>query len=177
MKKLIAVGILSILTTSVSFAATNYFYQPFDTNYMMNQDIRKVTSVKNYTMNLDSNKIKIPAGVEIKARLQTISDESKLIYGQNVTAILEEEFNYKDSLILPIGTILEGNVIKKHEKSSEIFMQPPGNRHPGDFGAVLFFAVYRAQAFHLWALCLCQLAADQPSCGPLDCHQTGQPLV
>ena len=120
MKKLIAVGILSILTTSTSFAATNYFYQPFDTNYMMNQDIRKVTSVKNYTMNLDSDKIKIPAGVEIKARLQTISDESKLIYGQNVTAILEEEFNYKDSLILPIGTILEGNVIKKHEKSSEI---------------------------------------------------------
>ena len=120
MKKLIAVGILSMLTTSTSFAATNYFYQPFDTNYMMNQDIRKVTSVKNYTMNLDSGKIKIPAGVEIKARLQTISDESKLIYGQNVTAILEEEFNYKDSLILPIGTILEGNVIKKHEKSSEI---------------------------------------------------------
>lgn len=120
MKKLIAVGILSILTTSVSFATTNYFYQPFDTNYMMNQDIRKVTSVKNYTMNLDSDKIKIPAGVEIKARLQTISDESKLVYGQNVTAILEEEFNYKDSLILPIGTILEGNVIKKHEKSSEI---------------------------------------------------------
>lgn len=120
MKKLIAVGILSMLTTSTSFAATNYFYQPFDTNYMMNQDIRKVTSVKNYTMNLDSDKIKIPAGVEIKARLQTISDESKLIYGQNVTAILEEEFNYKDSLILPIGTILEGNVIKKHEKSSEI---------------------------------------------------------
>ena len=120
MKKLIAVGILSMLTTSISFAATNYFYQPFDTNYMMNQDIRKVTSVKNYTMNLDSDKIKIPAGVEIKARLQTISDESKLIYGQNVTAILEEEFNYKDSLILPIGTILEGNVIKKHEKSSEI---------------------------------------------------------
>lgn len=39
-------------------------------------------------------------------------------------------------------------------------MQPPGNRHTGDFGAVLFFAVYRAQAFHLWALCLCQLAAD-----------------
>ena len=120
MRKLIAVGILSMLTTSTSFAATNYFYQPFDTNYMMNQDIRKVTSVKNYTMNLDSDKIKIPAGVEIKARLQTISDESKLIYGQNVTAILEEEFNYKDSLILPIGTILEGNVIKKHEKSSEI---------------------------------------------------------
>lgn len=120
MKKLIAVGILSMLTTSTSFAATNYFYQPFDTNYMMNQDIRKVTSVKNYTMNLDLDKIKIPAGVEIKARLQTISDESKLIYGQNVTAILEEEFNYKDSLILPIGTILEGNVIKKHEKSSEI---------------------------------------------------------
>ena len=120
MKKLIAVEILSMLTTSISSATTNYFYQPFDTNYMMTQDIRKVTSVKNYTMNLDSNKIKIPAGVEIKARLQTISDESKLVYGQNVTAILEEEFNYKDSLILPIGTILEGNVIKKHEKSSEI---------------------------------------------------------
>ena len=88
-----------------------------NSNYTFSDNIVKnTTTVKN--TNPDSNKIlkgyvgQIPKGTTFKAYLQTPVNTATANLGDNVIAILTDDWMYKGTVIAPQGSVLSGTIVK-----------------------------------------------------------------
>jgi hypothetical protein len=56
--------------------------------------------------------INIPKGEELRAVIQTSIDSDKISHNEQISAVIQEDWYYKNILIAPRGSILNGNIVK-----------------------------------------------------------------
>lgn len=114
MKKYIlsSVILLNVLSMNFALAATNFSYQPMQTQSV--GDSQYYQQPMQYPQNntLQGGVVMVPAGATVKAMLTAPLSSEYTTTGQTVTLVLNNDFYYSNKLIAPAGSTIYGTVIE-----------------------------------------------------------------
>lgn len=107
---------LDLLLFTPAFAASNYSYQPTQTQPVYNsgytQQPLEYNGYNPRTNTLQGNVVMVPAGTQMSAVLTTPVSSAHSTLGQTVNMALGTDFYYNNKLIAPAGSTLYGTVIE-----------------------------------------------------------------
>lgn len=102
--------ILTLLTTNIVFADSNYNYQNQQPQYNSQYIQQPLQYPNNNT--LQGNVIMVPAGESVNAMLTMPLSSANTTAGQTVSLVLRENFCYGNTIVAPAGSTIYGTVIE-----------------------------------------------------------------
>ena len=102
--------ILNISSLNFAMAATNYSYQPTQTQPVYNNQYTQQPF--QYSSPLQGRIVMVPAGATVNAMLTSPLSSAYTTTGQTVSLALNDDFYYDGNLIAPAGSTIYGTVIE-----------------------------------------------------------------
>lgn len=107
---------ISMISTNMAFAASNYNYQPAQTQAVYNYQYvqQPLAPVANYNQapQLNGHVVTVPAGTRTDIVVTSPISSEYTSLGQNVTVALGSDFYYNNKLVAPAGSTVTGIVIE-----------------------------------------------------------------
>ena len=102
----------SLCSVNMSFAASNFNYQPTQTQPVYNSQY--VQQPMQYSSNqpLHGNVVMVPAGSSLPAMLTAPISSANASVGQTISLVLNSDYYYNNKLIAPAGSTVSGAVIE-----------------------------------------------------------------
>ena len=106
--------LMSLCSINTGFAASNYSYQPTQTQPVYNSQYQQQPLRYNGYNNqpLQGNVVMVPAGTSMPVMLTAPLSSATACAGQSVTMALGSDFYYNNKLIAPMGSTVCGTVIQ-----------------------------------------------------------------
>ncbi len=115
-KRICYVLAISMLSTNMALAASNYNYQPAQTQavYQYQYVQQPLAPVSNYnaTPQLSGHVVTVPAGTKVDIVVTSPISSEYTTLGQNVSVALGSDFYYNNKLVAPAGSTVSGIVIE-----------------------------------------------------------------
>ena len=111
-KRYLALLLLALLTTNVTFATTNFTYQQTQAQPVQNAQYYQYPMQYARNNTLQGSVVMVPAGAIVNAVLTTPLSSEYTNPGETVTMALHNDFYYDDKLIAEAGSTIYGTVIE-----------------------------------------------------------------